>query len=84
MASPPHIDASQHLVHVDGSAGAQPFDPSSTHEVVCALHCAGNRRDTMRTRMKEVYEIDWGGEGEGWRGNKLRVGWGPAAVGCIA
>lgn len=29
------------------------------HEVVCALQCAGNRRHTMRTQLKEVAGIDW-------------------------
>lgn len=29
------------------------------HTVVCALQCAGNRRHTMRTRLKEVDGIDW-------------------------
>lgn len=30
------------------------------HKVVCALSCAGNRRHTMRTLVKEVQGIDWG------------------------
>lgn len=30
------------------------------HEVTCALECAGNRRHTMRTLIKEVEGIDWG------------------------
>jgi sulfite oxidase len=29
------------------------------HSVVCALQCAGNRRHTMRTKIKEVSGIDW-------------------------
>jgi sulfite oxidase len=28
-------------------------------EVLCALQCAGNRRHTMRTEIKEVSGIDW-------------------------
>ena len=45
------------------------------HEVVCALQCAGNRRHSMRTLLKEVDGIDWG---DGavmncrWKGPKLR------------
>lgn len=45
------------------------------YEVVSALQCAGNRRHTMRTLMKEVSGIDWG---DGavmnckWRGPRLR------------
>jgi sulfite oxidase len=27
--------------------------------VTCALQCAGNRRHTMRTRIKEVLGVDW-------------------------
>src|SRR3954467_1265205 len=29
------------------------------HSVTCALQCAGNRRHSMRTRIKEVQGIDW-------------------------
>lgn len=29
------------------------------HRVTCALLCAGNRRHTMRTRIKEVWGVDW-------------------------
>lgn len=45
------------------------------HEVVCTLQCAGNRRHTMRTELKEVQGLDWG---DGaimncrWRGPRLR------------
>lgn len=45
------------------------------HEVACALQCAGNRRHTMRTLLKEVDGLDWG---DGavmncrWRGPRLR------------
>ena len=47
----------------------------SQHDVVCALQCAGNRRHSMRTLLKEVDGIDWG---DGavmncrWRGPKLK------------
>ncbi|KAI9880875.1 MAG: hypothetical protein M1830_010470 [Pleopsidium flavum] len=45
------------------------------HEIICALQCAGNRRHTMRTLLKEVDGIDWG---DGavmnctWKGPRLR------------
>lgn len=45
------------------------------HTVTCALQCAGNRRHTMRSLLKEVDGIDWG---DGavmncqWRGPRLR------------
>lgn len=45
------------------------------HDVACALQCAGNRRHTMRTLLKEVDGLDWG---DGavmncrWRGPRLR------------
>lgn len=45
------------------------------HEVTCALQCAGLRRHTMRTFLKEVSGIDWG---DGavmnctWKGPKLK------------
>jgi sulfite oxidase len=29
------------------------------HNVICALQCAGNRRHTMRTKLKEVSGLDW-------------------------
>ena len=43
--------------------------------MICALQCAGNRRHTMRTLLKEVQGIDWF---EGavmnckWKGPRLR------------
>ena len=45
------------------------------HEVTCALQCAGLRRHTMRTTLKEVSGIDWG---DGavmnctWKGPRLK------------
>jgi sulfite oxidase len=45
------------------------------HELVCALQCAGNRRHTMRTLLKEVQGIDWGDAAimNGvWKGPRLR------------
>ena len=54
---------------------AQLRNDFAQHEVGCALQCAGNRRHTMRTLLKEVDGIDWG---DGavmncrWRGPRLR------------
>ena len=45
------------------------------HEVTSALQCAGNRRHTMRTLLKEVDGIDWGDGAVmncAWKGPKLR------------
>lgn len=78
----PHIDAESHVVHVDGAVN-DTLELSMQalrsqfiqHEVVCALQCAGNRRHSMRTLLKEVDGIDWG---DGavmncmWKGPKLR------------
>ncbi|KAK6072187.1 sulfite oxidase [Seiridium cupressi] len=78
----PQIDRSTHTIKVDGAVGktlSLNIDDLATsfpqHEVVCALQCAGNRRHTMRTRLKEVDGIDWG-DGAimncSWRGPRLR------------
>lgn len=78
----PHIDASSHHVRLDGAV-TNILDLSidqlrhdfPQHTVVCALQCAGNRRHTMRTQIKEVEGIDWF---DGavmnckWRGPRLR------------
>lgn len=45
------------------------------HEVTCALECAGNRRHTMRTLIKEVQGLDWGDAAImncKWKGPRLR------------
>ncbi|MCJ1285423.1 hypothetical protein MMC26_004763 [Xylographa opegraphella] len=77
-----HLSASTHTVRVDGLVHT-PLALSVTqlqqdyeqHEITCALQCAGNRRHTMRTLLKEVEGIDWG---DGavmncrWKGPKLR------------
>ena len=78
----PHIDASKHRVRVDGAVRnvldlsmKQLRSDFKQHEVVCVLQCAGNRRHTMRTELKEVQGIDWG---DGavmncrWQGPRLR------------
>lgn len=78
----PNIDTSTHTVKVDGTVDTQLTLSISNlrndfvqHEVVCALQCAGNRRHTMRTKLKEVKGVDWM---DGavmnckWRGPRLR------------
>ncbi|KZF20204.1 sulfite oxidase [Xylona heveae TC161] len=62
----PQINGDTHTVRVQGSVRtplslsvAQLKNDFSQHELVCALQCAGNRRHTMRTRLKEVDGIDW-------------------------
>ena len=78
----PHLDASTHHVRVDGAVenildlSISELQANYTqHTVVCALQCAGNRRHTMRTQLKEVQGIDWF---DGavmnckWRGPRLR------------
>ena len=67
---------------MDGNVGNQltlSIDELSTlfsqHAVTCALQCAGNRRHTMRTLLKEVDGIDWGDGAVmncSWRGPRLR------------
>ena len=64
-SSHPTIDGSKHIVKIDGAVHRQ-LDLSiaelrdfEQHTVVCALQCAGNRRHSMRTKLKEVDGIDW-------------------------
>lgn len=79
----PYLSSGEsHLVRIDGHVH-NPITLSvqhlttqlPQHEVICALECAGNRRHTMRTLLKEVEGIDWG---DGavmncrWRGPRLR------------
>ncbi|KAE8445540.1 hypothetical protein EG329_013304, partial [Mollisiaceae sp. DMI_Dod_QoI] len=78
----PQIDPSKHRVTVDGEV-PKPLSLSihdlatsfPQHDVTCVLQCAGNRRHTMRTTLKEVEGIDWG---DGavmncrWKGPRLR------------
>ena len=62
----PYLDASKHKVTI-GGAVAKPQSLTvqqlrssyRQHSVTCALQCAGNRRHTMRTKLKEVSGIDW-------------------------
>jgi DMSO/TMAO reductase YedYZ molybdopterin-dependent catalytic subunit len=61
----PIIDASTHRVKIFGlvknelSLSIDELKELPQHDVVCALQCAGNRRHTMRTKLKEVNGIDW-------------------------
>ncbi|KAE8154815.1 Oxidoreductase, molybdopterin-binding domain-containing protein [Aspergillus avenaceus] len=77
----PHLSAT-HTIHVDG-VGSDPLPLSvqqlqtefPQHAVTCALECAGNRRHTMRTMLKEVQGIDWGDAAVmncTWKGPRLR------------
>ncbi|KAJ0416378.1 Oxidoreductase, molybdopterin-binding domain-containing protein [Aspergillus carlsbadensis] len=78
----PHISASTHTITIDGLV-ANPLRLTVNdlatkfpqHEICCALECAGNRRHTMRTMLKEVEGIDWGDAAVmncNWKGPRLR------------
>ncbi|KAK4696995.1 hypothetical protein P7C71_g1006, partial [Lecanoromycetidae sp. Uapishka_2] len=78
----PHINGNTHTVKVNGQV-RKSLDLSihdlktrfTQHEIVSALQCAGNRRHTMRTLLKEVNGIDWFDGAvlnAKWRGPKLR------------
>ncbi|KAF2106541.1 sulfite oxidase [Lophiotrema nucula] len=61
----PHLDASKHRISITGlvkqdlSLSISDLKSLPQHSVICALQCAGNRRHTMRTKLKEVSGIDW-------------------------
>ncbi|KAF2021258.1 molybdopterin binding oxidoreductase [Aaosphaeria arxii CBS 175.79] len=61
----PHLDAATHrvdvygLVKTDLSLSIDDLKSLPQHSVICALQCAGNRRHTMRVKLKEVNGIDW-------------------------
>ncbi|OOQ90843.1 sulfite oxidase [Penicillium brasilianum] len=78
----PYINGETHSVRVNGLV-KNPLSLSvdqlrsdfAQHEVTCALECAGNRRHTMRTLMKEVQGIDWADAAImncKWKGPRLR------------
>ena len=61
-----HHNADTHEVIIDGLVHQElkltVRDLEKTfpqHKVTCALQCAGNRRHSMRTRIKEVSGVDW-------------------------
>ncbi|EED17807.1 sulfite oxidase, putative [Talaromyces stipitatus ATCC 10500] len=78
----PHLNSENHTVTIDGQVTC-PLKLSindltsefQQHEVISALQCAGNRRDTMSTQLKEVQGINWQ---DGammncrWKGPRLR------------
>lgn len=61
----PHLDRATHRVSISGlvnndiSLSVSDLEKLPQHSVICALQCAGNRRHTMRTKLKEVCGIDW-------------------------
>ncbi|KAH9882420.1 hypothetical protein J1614_000656 [Plenodomus biglobosus] len=61
----PHLDPATHRVSITGlvskdlSLSVADLEALPQRSVVCALQCAGNRRHTMRTKLKEVHGIDW-------------------------
>lgn len=78
----PHLSADTHRIVLDGLVTnptslsiSDLFDNYPQHEVTCALQCAGNRRHTMRTMLKEVQGLDWFAGAVmncTWKGPKLR------------
>lgn len=61
------IEEPEHSLQVDGAVKKKLSlsirdlrNRYKQHEVTCALQCAGLRRHSMRTRLKEVSGIDWG------------------------
>lgn len=78
----PIISATTHKVIVDGQV-TKPISLSISNlkndfpqqELTCALQCAGNRRHTMRTLLKEVQGLDWFAGAVmncTWKGPRLR------------
>ncbi|PVH99286.1 putative sulfite oxidase [Periconia macrospinosa] len=61
----PHLSAATHRVGIYGlvqkelTLSISDLQSLPQHTVICALQCAGNRRHTMRTKLKEVSGIDW-------------------------
>ena len=63
---PTGLDAATHTIRIAGLV-PRPLALSvpqlaadfPQHRVTCALQCAGNRRHTMRTALREVSGIDW-------------------------
>ncbi|KAL4978943.1 Oxidoreductase, molybdopterin-binding domain-containing protein [Aspergillus desertorum] len=78
----PYLSADTRTVQIEGLVATplclsvpQLTTDFPQHEVLCALECAGNRRHTMRTMLKEVEGIDWGDAAVmncKWRGPRLR------------
>jgi sulfite oxidase len=78
----PHLDADTHLLSINGEVNnpitltiSQLRNDFPQHEVISALQCAGNRRHTMRTLLKEVKGLDWCDGAVmncSWKGPRLR------------
>ncbi|KAL9128615.1 MAG: hypothetical protein Q9217_002749 [Psora testacea] len=78
----PHLEVENHVINIDGDVWKPlelTVDQLKTeypqHDLISALQCAGNRRHTMRTLLKEVDGIDWGDAAVmncKWRGPRLR------------
>ena len=78
----PRICGDEHFVFIDGLVAnpltftvGQLRTDFDQHEVTCALECAGNRRHTMRSLLKEVQGIDWFDAAVmncKWKGPRLR------------
>lgn len=101
----PHIDPSTHTLNITDATSSpthQPLSLSLTphdlrtrfpqHTLLAALQCAGNRRHTMRTQLREVKGVDWL-DGAAmcciWRGPLLRdvllaAGVRPARSPCLS
>lgn len=77
-----HLKAADHVIEVEGLVPrplkvtmAALTNDFPQHKVTCALQCAGNRRHSMRTRVKQVQGVDWGDAAimnAQWEGPKLR------------
>ncbi|KAK1065154.1 hypothetical protein LTR12_013262 [Friedmanniomyces endolithicus] len=62
----PELNGDTHRVRIDGAVKrslelsvSDLQNDFEQHDVVCALQCAGNRRNTMRVKIKEVQGINW-------------------------
>ncbi|TGZ77134.1 molybdopterin binding oxidoreductase [Ascodesmis nigricans] len=61
----PHLDASTHTLTITGLKAPVTLSIADLstkfpqHSVLAALQCAGNRRHTMRTKVREVDGLDW-------------------------
>lgn len=79
---PRNLDGSTHRIQVDGLVSkplsltiGDLYNNFVQYEVTSALQCAGNRRHTMRSLLKEVQGIDWGSGAVMncvWRGPRVR------------
>ena len=78
----PQISCAKHSIRIDGEVPnsyevsvKQLATEFAQHEVTCVLSCAGNRRHTMLTMLREVDGIDWGDAAVMnciWKGPRVR------------